>query len=124
MPQEKLEKYDTDYMGEPEVTTSYFKLLATDWDNQQNDDQLFPGRVSDEILKKYPPTVVWTSEFDFLRRDNEIFADRLKALGKLVDISKMPGTVHCYHQMGSPEDCQEIKWFCEEEKLAFDKLVC
>ena len=33
IPKDKLEKYDTDYMGEPDVTTSYFKLLATDWDN-------------------------------------------------------------------------------------------
>jgi acetyl esterase/lipase len=45
----------------------------------------------------YPPTVVWTSEFDFLRKDNEIFAEKLKAVGKLAEISHMPGVTHAYH---------------------------
>ena len=123
LPKEKVEKYETVYMSQPEVITSCYKLLSTDWDKQQNDDLLFPGRASDEILKKYPPCVVWTSEFDFLRRDNEVLAERFKKLGKLAEISHMPGVIHGFHQMGDPETVQEIKWFCEEEKLAFKHLV-
>lgn len=99
--------------------TSMFKLLAPDWDNQHNDEQLYPGKASDDILKLYPPTVVWTSEYDFLRRCNEDFAARLKAVGKLAEMSEMPGSPHGYHQMGDPETMPEVKWFMEEEKLAF-----
>ena len=75
---------------------SAYKLHATDFDNQVDDDQLYPGKVSDVILKKYPPTVVWTSEFDFLRRDNEAFAKRLQSVGKLAAMGEMPGVSHDY----------------------------
>ena len=61
-------------------------MHATDYDAQQNDDQLYPGRTTDDILKKYPPTVIWTSEFDTYRRDNETFANRLKKFGKLAEL--------------------------------------
>ena len=101
--------------------SSVYKLHATDYDNQQNDDQLFPGRTTDDILKLYPPTVVWTSEFDFLRRDNEIFAERLKKAGKLAEFGMMPGVTHGYH--GQNMTSQENIWFHEEEKLAFKSLV-
>jgi len=47
-------------------------------------------------LKKVPPFAIWTSEFDFLRRDNLKMAARGKAAGKLLDISDMPGSVHGY----------------------------
>ena len=103
------------------MLTSLFKLHATDFDNQQKDDQLFPGRTSDEILKKYPPTVVFTSEFDFIRRDNEAFAERLRKVGKLAEVSVMPGALHCYqhHDLTS----NQTIWFLEEEKQAFKTLV-
>lgn len=96
LPEDKYESYDKDFGSGPLEMTSCFKLHARDYENQQNDDQLFPGRTTDDILKKYPQTVIWTSEFDFLRRDNEVFAQRLKSLGKLAEISEMPGTVHAY----------------------------
>lgn len=91
LPEEELKVYEQGYGGDPHVMTSYYQLHATDIENQQDDDQLFPGRTSDEILKMYPPTVIWTSEFDFLRRDNEIFFERLNILNKLAEYSSMPG---------------------------------
>ena len=123
LPEDQLQSYEKNKGTEREVMTSCYKLLATDWDNQHNDDQLYPGRVSDDILKMYPPTVVWTSEFDFLRRDNEVFAARLKAVGKLAEMSEMPGVFHGYHQMGDPTTNQEVGYFYVEEKLAFTHLV-
>jgi acetyl esterase/lipase len=95
-------------------------MYSTDWEKQQNDDQVFPGRTTDEILKKYPPTVIWTAEWDFLRRDCEVFAERLKKHGKLAEFSMMPGRAHGFQQFGNS---QETTWFEEEEKLAFDHLV-
>ena len=71
-------------------------------------------------MKKYPPTVIWTSEFDFLRRDNEKFAGRLQKVGRLVDISIMPGVGHAFQTYNFFS--QENKWFYEEEKMAFNTI--
>jgi len=57
---------------------------------------LYPGKVSDELMKKIPPFCIWTSEHDFIRRDNLKIAERGKACGKLLDISDIPGVVHNY----------------------------
>lgn len=103
------------------MTSTYQYMYATDWENQQNDPQVFPGKASDEILKKYPPTVIWTSEFDFLRRDNEQFAARLKKVGKLAEISIMPARTHAY--MSLADGAKELYLFDLEERLAFDHLV-
>ena len=88
--------------------TAIYKLHATDFEAQANDDQLYPGNASDDIMRKYPPVVVFTQEFDFLRRDNEVFAERLRKVGKLVDIQVMPGCTHA--MMGSGPNTQEMKW--------------
>ena len=82
---------------------------------------MYAGKVSNDILMKYPPTVVWTSEFDIFRKDNEKFAARLKSVGKLAETGNMPGVTHAY--MLSNFDKPETKQFLEEEKLAFNYLV-
>ena len=123
VPEDQWEHYDKDYDYDQHFVKSCFNACSgfdENFNNMYQDDQLFPGRASDQILKKYPPTVIWTSEFDFLRRDNETFAARLKGLGKLAAMSNMPGVTHGYHQM---EESQEVTWFQEEEKLAFTSLV-
>ena len=96
-------------------------MFTTDWENQQDDDQVFPGRTSDEILSQYPPTVIWTSEFDFLRRDNETFAARLKKVGKLAALGQMPGVGHGYQTTGFK--APEVKKYYEQEREAFYYLV-
>ena len=103
------------------MTSCYQHIYATDYENQQNDPQVYPGRASDEILKKYPPTVIWTSEFDCLRRDNEEFAARLKKLGKLAEFSNMPAKTHAY--MSFADGAKELFLFDIEERLAFEHLV-
>jgi len=72
-------------------------------------------------MKKVPPFAVFTSEFDFYRRDNLKIAERGKACNKLLDICDMPGTLHGYQM--SFYDKQEVKWFFEDEKMAFDLWV-
>jgi len=101
--------------------TSLYGLLATDFDNQQNDSDLYPGRITNEFMKKIPPFAIWTSEFDFYRRDNRKLAERGKVCGKLLDISDMPGVMHGW--MMTNYDEKETKWFFEEEKMAFDLWV-
>lgn len=46
---------------------------------------LYPGKMSMEDLKQIPPTVVFTSEFDFLRKDALDLISRLREAGKYLD---------------------------------------
>jgi len=39
---------------------------------------LYPGRMSLEQLKKLPPAVVFSSEYDYLRRDAHKIIQKLK----------------------------------------------
>lgn len=57
----------------------------TDEDRKIKGAAMYPGLMDLEDLKKCPPTVVFTSEFDFLRRDALNFVDRLKQVGKYLD---------------------------------------
>ena len=96
VPDDKLTEYERDWGQPPKAMTQMYKLLATDYDNQQQCEQLYPGRASDDILKKYPKTVIWTSEFDMYRRDNEAFAQKLQKCGRLGELSVMPSCMHGY----------------------------
>lgn len=102
---EEIKPYESGVDG---ITPTY-KLLSTDYDNQQNDDQLFPGRMSDALLKKVPPFAIFTSEFDFLRRDSLALAERGKKAGKLLDISDIPGAGHGL--MGEDSKSDSFKMF-------------
>jgi len=72
-------------------------------------------------LAKVPPFAIWTGEFDYLRRDSIALAERGQKVGKLLDISDMPGVLNCY--AGSTPDSKEVKWLDEEQLLAFDIWV-
>jgi len=50
--------------------------------------------MPDEQLRKLPPFVIFTSEFDFLRRDCLALAAKGKRIGKLLDMSDIPGAGH------------------------------
>ena len=119
IPEDQLEK-PAEYWLAPFCTATY-KLHATDFEAQQDDDLLYPGKASDDLLAKLPMTAVWTSEFDFFKRDNLKYAERLRAVGKLIDVSNMPGMTHGYQITFYHTD--ENKGFFAEEKLAFDAYV-
>lgn len=121
VPEEELTEYERDWGMHPKVMTQIYRLLAKDFDNQTNDDQLYPGKVGSEILKKWPMTAIWTSEYDMYRRDNELFAARLKEVGKLADISIMNSCIHGY--MVHAFDSEYTQEYLREEKEAFEALV-
>jgi len=60
--------------------------------------------MSDEQLKKCPSFAIFTSEFDFLRRDCLALAARGKTLGKLLDMSDIPGAAHGLMNEGPESD--------------------
>lgn len=47
-------------------------------------------------MKKLPPTVICTGEFDFLRRDALTLIPKLQQAGRLLDVLDMPATRHSY----------------------------
>lgn len=74
-----------------------YKMLATDWDKQQSDFHLLPGRMPAEMLKKLPPTIVFTSEFDMIRRDAVKFISRMEEAGNpCIDWLSVAGGAHGY----------------------------
>jgi acetyl esterase len=72
------------------------KMLADNWERQvrESDPHLFPGVMSEALLRKTPKQVVMTREFDFLRADAELYADRLRRCGRLLDFYIRPGVSH------------------------------
>ena len=77
-----------------------------------DDALLFPGHADDDTLAKMPPTIVWSSEFDFYQTEtvrytprlypilvtNSFgryrFANRVRAAGRLLELVVIPGTTH------------------------------
>ena len=56
-----------------------------------------------ELCKHLPPTAIFTSEFDFLRSDALLFAEKLKKVDKLLGMQDMPGGTHGYeHHFKQP----------------------
>jgi acetyl esterase/lipase len=58
---------------------------------------VFVTNMPDEILKNFPPTVLWTSEYDSCRWGTESMAKLLEKHGKLLDYIVHPGTDHCWY---------------------------
>lgn len=48
---EMLAPYEKSWGHHARAMSSIYKLHATDYNNQKDDDQLYPGKVSQEILK-------------------------------------------------------------------------
>jgi len=71
--------------------------IATDLQAQRDtkDPLLFPAKSSDDLLAKFPPTVIYEREFDFYITESTRFAARLRAAGRLLEFVVIPGLAHC-----------------------------
>ena len=70
------------------------------------DPKLYPGLMPVEQMKKLPPTVICTSEFDFLRRDALSIIPKLQQAGRLLDVLDMPCARHSYES--EVESCYSL----------------
>lgn len=78
--------------------------LATDLKEQRSrpDPLLFPAKSPDDLLEKFPPTLIVESEFDFYITEATRFARRLNSAGRLLDLVVIPGIGHA-QGMEKPE---------------------
>ena len=74
-----------------------YQLIASDLNSQKTCPIMFPGKASDEILSKFPPTVLDSREFDMFVTETSRLANRLRRVGRLLELVVIPGAVH-----GSP----------------------
>jgi len=81
---------------------------------------VYPNLMEEEIIKKFPLTVLFTSEYDFLRRSTEELAEKLFKAGRLADFCVHPGTTHCWYIMQSHETAG---MFWEDQKKMFQKWL-
>ena len=68
--------------------------IAADWEAQKHNPHLFPGKSSDELLEKFPPTIMMEAEFDFYITEATRFAGRLRRAGRLLELVIIPGSPH------------------------------
>ena len=74
-----------------------WRLIATDLEAQYSDPLLYPGKASDELLAKMPPTVMFEDEFDIYVTEAARFSRRLRAAGRLLEYVEFPGCTHGMH---------------------------
>ena len=58
------------------------------------DRYLFPNLMGDELAKKAPYTIVYTSEFDYFKQNGDQTADLMSRNGRLLDYGIIPGLFH------------------------------
>ena len=69
-------------------------LIADDFEEQKSSPHLFPGKASEELLEKFPPTIILESEFDMFITEASRLANRLRRAGRLLEFVVIPGATH------------------------------
>jgi acetyl esterase len=74
-------------------------------DEEKKHDAMYSPLLSDDaLLKKSPPTLVITAEFDPLRDEGEEFARRLAAVGVQTSTVRFNGQIHAFFGMSEVLD--------------------
>jgi acetyl esterase len=74
-------------------------------DEKKKHDPMYSPLLSDDaLLKKSPPTLVITAEFDPLRDEGEEFARRLAAVGVQTSTVRFNGQIHAFFGMSEVLD--------------------
>jgi acetyl esterase len=74
-------------------------------DENKKHDPMYSPLLSDEsLLKKSPPTLVITAEYDPLRDEGEQYAARLAAAGVQASVVRFHGQIHAFFGMSEVLD--------------------
>jgi len=69
-------------------------LIADDFEQQKTNPHLFPGKAKEELLEKFPPTIIMEAEFDMFITEATRLAGRLRRAGRLLEFVVIPGATH------------------------------
>ena len=72
----------------------YQYMIAADFEQQKTSPYLFPGKVSEELLEKFPPTIIIGAEFDGFITEYTRFSSRIRRAGRLLEFVVLPGCTH------------------------------
>ena len=81
----------------------------------------FPNLMGDELAKKVPLTVVYTTEFDMYRKMAVELRDLLKKNKKLLDFGVLPGTDHASYSNYSTR--RSDAWFNDVARVVAAYLI-
>ncbi|KAL5269635.1 hypothetical protein ACHWQZ_G003176 [Mnemiopsis leidyi] len=76
------------------VMRRIWTMISADLSTQSDDPLLYPGKASDEILARFPPTIVVEGEFDMFITESCRLATRLRNAGRLLELVVFPGVTH------------------------------
>lgn len=93
MPTEKLNAQE---LFKRPISKSTMAIHAEGFKDKVNDPNLYPSKMSDALLKKFPRTIVASVEFDTFKHETDKFVDRLKKAGTLDEYVVYPGSVHSF----------------------------
>lgn len=92
---------DTNSMTKEEAGMAFmmqkvWAAIGTDVQAQRAsaDPLLFPAKAPEDLLTRFPPTVILESEFDFYITEATRFARKLNAAGRLLELVVIPGIGH------------------------------
>ena len=90
-PKEQVPKWER-----PFIQCMPWHLLVDDFEtmDKNRDPILYPFNISDEEAQLLPQTVLFTSEFDYLRRDVHMIIPKLKKAGVYEDHGDYAGSAH------------------------------
>lgn len=57
---------------------------------------VFPALMSDESVKNLPPMIITSREFCHFKDDSDVFVERLRSQGKLLEYYVHPGCPHMF----------------------------
>jgi len=86
------------------------------------DPLLFPAKIPDHLLAKFPPTVIIEHEFDFYIVESTRFAAKLRSAGRLLDFVVIPGIAHASALQPKLKKFHEILDI--SKKIVQEYLIC
>lgn len=107
------EEKDIEAQGMRVIWKSIARDLTVDW----TDPLLFPGKASDELIQKMPPTVIFSAEFDMFVTETERMARRMRSNGRLLELCSLPGIGHASYLYPGLE-CYRKFYSCYKLALA------
>jgi len=99
--------------GNEEVAT----LLSDDFQSYWT----FPNLMGDELAKKSPLTVIYTTEFDMYRKSAVELRDLLSKHSRLLDFAILPGTDHASYSIYSTR--RSNTWFNDFSRVCAKYLL-